>query len=120
MGKKRVTPKQIAANRANAKKPRGRRPNTIEKDYIDEAKARGRSVIPEGIDFCIAVLRCEIKREVATDAGTVLADPTIEQRLTAVREIFNRCGLPPLTEVDIGKNAFPLVVVGADWPGLAK
>ncbi len=99
---KRVTPKQIAANRANAKKPRGSKPTLASLDVIADAKERiGRPALERCLQFWADVLDCKVKRQVVTEAGIIDADPTIEQRTAASRELANRCGLPVRTDVDL-------------------
>lgn len=117
---KRMTEKQLAANRANAKKSRGSRPSLASLSKIEDAKERiGRPALEACLRFWVDVLQCAVKREVVTeDGGVIQADPTIEQRLAASREIANRCGLPPRSEHDVAGMAFPLLVVDAGREGL--
>ncbi len=99
---KRMTPEAIAANRANAKKPRGKAPSPPMADEITDAKEQiGRPALRRCLQLWADILDGKVKRQVVTEAGIFDADPTIEQRIAASREIANRCGLPVRTDVDM-------------------
>ena len=121
---RRVTDKMRAANRANASKPRplrGKKPSLETLQVAENVKDTiGKPALERCLRFWIGVLDRTEKREIVTEAGIIKADPSLEQRMAASREIADRCGMPRLTQVDAGKAAFPIVVVGADWPGLAS
>ena len=118
--KRRLTEKQMKAQRERAKKPRGSRTSLAALEVIADAKERiGRPALERCLQFWADVLDCKIKRQLVTESGAVVTDdPTIDQRLAASREIANRCGLPQRTEHDVAGNAFPLMVVDAGREGL--
>jgi len=73
-----------AANRENARRPRGRWAGTPEREALDEAKRLLRQAIPDGARFLVELLR----------------DPETppELRLQAFKIAADRAGLPVLTE----------------------
>lgn len=75
------------ANRANARRPRGRWAGTPERDAIEEAKRLLREAIPEGAKRLAALIR-----DPATSA---------ELFLQAFKLAGDRAGLPPLTQSEV-------------------
>ncbi|OGF09204.1 MAG: hypothetical protein A2W00_12460 [Candidatus Eisenbacteria bacterium RBG_16_71_46] len=86
-----------AANRENARRPRGRWAGTPERAALDEAKRLLREAIPDGARFL----------------AEMLGDPKApsELRLQAFKIAADRAGLPVLTEQrTMGENLPPILV----------
>lgn len=109
-GSKDKKPRDPEVQRANAKKPRGRRPTSPERELLDQFKADARVVIAgDAKERLFRILTSNTTSD--------------EVFLRAFEMTANRVGLPPVMQQEVavtGMNREVVVVEGGlGWPGVA-
>lgn len=91
----RKSERKANTSRANAKQPRGRRPNAQEKSIIDQAKAHGRANLLE-------IMQAQVKIALRKGKGITRMDQNAAARFVAAK-----CDLPDVTTSDVNLQGMP-------------